>query len=375
VTARNGEAVVEQVRIRAFTIPTDAPEADGTLSWDRTVLVSVEVSSESVTGLGYTYADVATAKLIESKLAGAVLGADSYATGKVYVEMGRAVRNLGRQGIAAMAISAVDAALWDLKARLLDVSMADLLGRVRNAAPIYGSGGFTSYDVSRLQAQLRGWAEQGITRVKMKIGSEPSADLERVTRAREAIGESVELFVDANGAYTRKQALAQAERFATLGVRWFEEPVSSDDLPGLALLVARAPAPMNIAAGEYGYELRYFERMLARRAVDVLQADATRCGGVTGFMAAAALCQAHGMPLSAHCAPALHVQLGCAAAPLVHLEYFHDHVRIEEMLFDGVPRPQNGALVPDRTRPGFGLTLRSDSARRYAVADSCRRKE
>ncbi len=375
MATRNGAALVEQVRVRAFAVPTDAPEADGTLSWDRTVLVAVELSSEGVLGLGYTYADVSTAKLIESMLAGVVLGAEVFAPQKSYVRMVQAVRNLGHTGIAAMAISALDAALWDLKARLLELSMADLLGRVRDASPLYGSGGFTAYDIARLQAQLSGWAEQGIQRVKMKIGSEPSADLERVTQARRALGDGVELFVDANGAYERKQALAQAERFAKLGVTWFEEPVSSQDLPGLALLVARAPASMNIAAGEYGYDLPYFERLLARRAVDVLQADATRCGGVSGFMAVAALCDAHGAPLSAHCAPALHVHLGCAAARLVHLEYFYDHVRIEQLLFDGVPRPQAGLLAPERSRAGFGFSIRAEEARRYVIADATRRKE
>jgi L-alanine-DL-glutamate epimerase-like enolase superfamily enzyme len=285
-----------------------------------------------------------------------------------------AVRNLGHQGIAAMAISAVDSALWDLKARLLDLPLCDLLGRVRDSVSIYGSGGFTSYDVSKLEAQLGGWVEQGLSKVKMKIGSEPGADFERVRRAREAIGDRAQLFVDANGAYSRKQALAQAERFAELGVTWFEEPVSSDDLPGLALLVARAPASMNIAAGEYGYDLPYFERMIVTQAVDVLQADATRCGGVTGFMKVAALCDAHGIPLSAHCAPALHLHLGCAATRLVHLEYFHDHVRIEQRMFEGAVRPNGGALAPDRTRPGIGLELRDDPAGPRPIASVTQRK-
>jgi L-alanine-DL-glutamate epimerase-like enolase superfamily enzyme len=366
---------VEQLQISAFVIPTDAPEADGTMEWDRTVLVTVEATSQGVTGLGYTYADAATAKLIETKLGPLALGNEVFAVPAAYVKMAHAVRNLGRPGIAAMAVSAVDCALWDLKARFLNLSIADLLGRVRGETPIYGSGGFTSYDIARLQAQLAGWAEQGISRVKMKIGADPRADVERVTRAREAIGGSTELFVDANGAYSRKQALAQAENFSELGVSWFEEPVSSDDLPGLAMLVKRAPAGMNISAGEYGYDLPYFARMIAAEAVDVLQADATRCGGVTGFMSVAALCDAHGVPLSAHCAPALHLQLGCAAPRLVHLEYFYDHARIEQMLFEGAVAPKEGALAPNRALPGFGLELRRERANRYELSTSILRKE
>jgi L-alanine-DL-glutamate epimerase-like enolase superfamily enzyme len=285
-----------------------------------------------------------------------------------------AVRNLGRDGIAAMAVSAVDAALWDLKARVLNLPLVELLGPVRESVPIYGSGGFTSYDAASLERQLSGWAEQGISAVKMKVGRHADEDVKRVQEARTAIGDDCELFVDANGGYSRKQALALAERFADLGVTWFEEPVSSDDLVGLSLLVERMPPSIEVASGEYGYEPLYFERMLCSRSVDVLQADATRCGGVSGFVRAAALCDVHQLPLSCHCAPALHAHLGCATNSVRHLEYFHDHVRIEGMLFDGVIEPRGGRLEPDRTKPGFGLELRRADARRFLIAECTSRE-
>jgi L-alanine-DL-glutamate epimerase-like enolase superfamily enzyme len=267
-----------------------------------------------------------------------------------------------------MAIAAVDAALWDLKARLLDLPLVTLLGAVREGVPVYGSGGFTSYSLEHLQEQLSGWVGEGISRVKMKVGTHPSDDLDRVRAAREAIGPRAELFVDANGAYSRKQALAFAEKFkADCDVSWFEEPVPSDDLEGLRLLRDRGPAGMDIAAGEYGYDLLYFRRMLAAGAVDVLQADASRCAGITGFLRAAALCEADSIPLSAHCAPSLHAHPCCAAAPVRHVEYFHDHVRIEHMLFDGVLTPVNGELCPDLSRPGMGLELKRSDAARFAV--------
>ena len=266
-----------------------------------------------------------------------------------------------------MAISAVDIALWDLKARLLNVPLLTLLGAARKSVPIYGSGGFTSYSEKQLLDQLTGWVKQGITRVKMKVGRDAKADVGRVAAARAAIGPKAELFVDANGAYSRKQALAQAEKFAERNVTWFEEPVSSDDLAGLRLLRNRVPAGMEVAAGEYGYEAGYFRRMLATGAVDVLQADATRCGGITGFLQAAALCEAHHIPLSAHTAPSIHTHLGCAAIPLRHLEYFHDHVRIENMFFDGVRSPVNGDLSPDLSRPGMGIELKHADVQRFAA--------
>jgi L-alanine-DL-glutamate epimerase-like enolase superfamily enzyme len=242
-----------------------------------------------------------------------------------------------------------------------------LLGSVRDAAPLYGSGGFTSYSIDELQRQLAGWVAEGIPRVKMKVGRDFKADRERVAKARQAIGEGADLFVDANGAYTRKLALEQAEIFAAHDVRWFEEPVSSDDLEGLRLLRDRAPACMEIAAGEYGYELLYFDQMIAAGAVDCLQADATRCCGITGFIKTAALCESRSMPMSAHCAPSLHAQLGCALLPMRHLEYFFDHVRIESMLFEGTLQPRGGSLVPDFSRPGIGVELKVKDAEKYVV--------
>jgi L-alanine-DL-glutamate epimerase-like enolase superfamily enzyme len=282
--------------------------------------------------------------------------------------MTQALRNNGRPGIASAAVSALDTALWDLKGRLLGTAVSDLLGAARDAVPVYGSGGFTSYEIPRLQQQLGEWVASGIDRVKMKIGRDASADISRVAAARAAIGAAAELFVDANGAYTRKQALAQAERFTDQSVSWFEEPVSSDDLEGLALLVDRAPGGMAIAAGEYGYDAYYFRRMLEARAVDVLQADASRCGGITGFLKAAALSESWNIPLSAHTAPSLHLH-ACLAVPHVqHIEYFHDHVRIEQMFFDGAARADGGVLRADRSRPGLGLELRRADAEGYRVS-------
>jgi L-alanine-DL-glutamate epimerase-like enolase superfamily enzyme len=361
------QARIEQLDVSAYSIPTSTPESDGTYEWDSTMLVVVEPVAGEVRGLGFTYADTATARLIKDTLSKVVMGRDATAVPGAWEAMVHAVRNLGRPGIASMAIAAIDAALWDLKARLLGLPLVMLLGAVRDSVPVYGSGGFTSYTIEQLQSQLGGWAAEGIERVKMKIGHDPAADRERVRAAHEAIGPDVELFVDANGAYSRKQALAQAEAFAQLGVRWFEEPVSSDDLAGLRLLRDRAPAGMDIAAGEYGYDLWYFRRMLEASAVDILQADASRCAGITGFMQAAALCQSRSLPLSAHCAPSLHAHVGCALAPVVHLEYFYDHARIEHMLFDGALTPVGGALRPDLSRPGMGLEFKRADAEKYIV--------
>ena len=359
---------ITQIDVSSYRIPTDAPESDGTFAWQATTLVVVKASAGTLTGIGYTYADRATAALISNQLAQVVTGRDAMAIPAGWSAMVASVRNLGRPGVASMAISAVDAALWDLKGKLLGLPVVTLLGMARDAAPVYGSGGFTSYDLGRLEKQLGDWVASGIPRVKMKIGTHPGDDPARVRAARKAIGNRAELFVDANGAYTRKQALAMADRFAEeAGVTWFEEPVSSDDLEGLRLIRDRAPAGTEIAAGEYGYDTYYFRRMLDAGAVDVLQADASRCGGITGFLKAAVLCEAHGLEISAHCAPTLHVHAACAIPNFRHLEYFHDHERMEHMFFDGLAYPFDGVLRPDLSRPGLGIEFKQRDADRYAV--------
>jgi len=363
-----GRAVtIDRLTASVYTIPTDWPESDGTLAWDDTTIVVIEVVAAGTTGIGYSYADRAAGDVAVRDLAPVIVGRDPLDVPASWSAMVGAVRNVGRQGIAATAISAVDVALWDLKARLLDVSLLDLLGAARPAIPAYGSGGFCSYDDSTLARQLGGWAEDGFRFVKMKVGREPRMDDHRASVARAAIGDVVELFVDANGAHDRSSALAAAVMFAEHGVTWFEEPVTSDDVAGLRLLRDRAPAGMAMAAGEYGWDAFAFRTLLEAGAVDVLQADATRCLGVTGFLQAAALAAAHNVPLSTHCAPALHVPLACATQPTVHLEYFHDHARIEPLLFDGVPEPRAGLLAADRSRPGLGLDLRRRDAEPYLV--------
>src|SRR3954447_11922615 len=360
-------AQVEALTCHAYEVPTDAPESDGTLDWDSTTIVVVEVEGGGERGLGYTYGDRSVRTLIESKLAGVVQGADALAPSAPWRAMRDAIRNAGQQGVGAMAVSAVDIALWDLKARLLGVSLADALPRARDRVPVYGSGGFTSYSDERLREQLAGWTERGIPRVKMKVGREPERDCARVAVAREAVGPDVELMVDANGAYDRKRALLWAERFADQGVRYLEEPVSSDDLEGLRLIRDRGPAGVAIAAGEYGWDLPYFARMLDTGAVDILQADVTRCGGISALLRLDGMCVGRNVPFSAHCAPAVSVHACCAMESLVHLEYFHDHVRLEAMLFEGSLEPRGGALEPDRSRPGLGLELRRADAERFEV--------
>ncbi len=361
------ETPIEDIAISAFTIPTDAPEADGTLAWNSTTLVLAEVKAAGHTGTGYTYAHESTATMARHLADACLKGKSAFDIPAMHAAMLGKVRNNGQQGICAMAISALDIALWDLKARLLNTSVTRLIGQMRPSVEAYGSGGFTSYSDEQLRAQLGGWAEAGLRSVKMKIGTQPDDDPRRVRLARRIIGPEVQLFVDANGAYSVRQAIAMAKIFAEEDVIWFEEPISADYPEDMRRVRDSIAALMDVAAGEYGYESRYFRHMLQARAVDVLQLDATRCLGFTGFLQGAAIAHSFGCPTSAHCAPSLHMHVGCATPGFRNVEYFHDHVRIEQMLFDGFRLQQNGKLVPDVSAPGMGLIFKHKDAKQYAV--------
>ncbi len=358
---------IEAVEVAAFTIPTETPEQDGTLDWDSTTLLVAEVRAGGVTGLGYGYGDPAAADLARRTLAPLLTGLPAVDTRAGFDRMVRAVRNIGRSGIAMAAISTLDTALWDLKARLLGLPLFRLIGAARDRVPAYGSGGFTSFDAAAMTRHLEGFLATGVRAVKIKVGRAPEDDPDRMAHARGVIGPDVDLMIDANGALTVPHALALADAAADVGVVWFEEPVSGDDLSGLARLCREGPAGMDVAAGEYGDGPIHFRRMLEAGAVDVLQPDATRCGGVTGFLQAVALADAFGAVLSAHTAPTLHAHLALASRRVRHVEYFYDHARIEALLFDGALAPVGGDLVPATDRPGLGLTLRRDAAARFAV--------
>lgn len=358
---------IQKVNTSAFTIPTDAPESDGTIEWNSTTLVLVDIVAGGKNGIGYTYSDAASAYFIEHSLKQFVEGKDALQNTEITQYLIQQVRNNGTCGTSMMAVAAIDNALWDLKAKLFEVPLCNLFGKVKDEMLLYGSGGFTSYTDKQTQQQFEKWASQGITHFKMKVGREPDKDVHRVKTARKAIGNDAKLFVDANGAYTIKEALEKANRFSEYNVTWFEEPVTSDNLKGLHFIRDHAPAIMNITAGEYGYNLPYFETMLDAGAVDILQADATRCGGITGFLKTGNLCEARQLPFSSHCSPALHLHAALSLPTFYIAEYFYDHARIENMLFDGASLPSNGFLQPDMSRPGFGIDFKYKDAKKYKV--------
>jgi L-alanine-DL-glutamate epimerase-like enolase superfamily enzyme len=360
---------VQRVEASAYTVPTDAPEADGTFAWEDTTLVLVQVTGGGQVGNGWTYGSPAIATLVRTTLAPLLEGRIFEGVSEAWTEQVRALRNIGRPGIGSMALSAVDCALWDLTARIAGAPLHELLGATTSSVPLYGSGGFTSYDSHQLDAQLHQWLADGFERVKIKIGQSwgrnAPRDLQRVGQTRDTVGPDVEVFVDANGGYTCEQALRLVPALDELGVCWFEEPVSSDDLTGLAEV--RRAFPADVAAGEYGYDLAYFRHLLDAGAVDCVQVDVTRCGGITELLRIADLVGENGLDVSGHCAPYQHAPVLAAIKNLRHLEWFHDHVRIEERFFERACVMTKGSLHLSDDTAGNGTRWEAAAAAPFRV--------
>jgi L-alanine-DL-glutamate epimerase-like enolase superfamily enzyme len=350
-------APITSASVAVYSFPTPQPEADGTLTWEHTTVVTVSLQAEGKTGLGWTYSSPAAADIIRHHLAAIAHQHDAFAPAAGWEQMRRVGRNFGTRGLYMQAISAVDIAWWDLKARLLDLPLVTLFGQFRDIVPIYGSGGFTNLSDRQLAEQVAWWDSVGCTAMKIKIGeargSRIERDLRRVRRLAELAGPHAQLMVDANGGYAAGPARRVGRELDELGVVWFEEPVSSDDIDGLAAV--RAALDCDVTAGEYAADLYDVRALLP--VVDCLQLDLTRCGGYTGWMRAAAVAQAHNLEVSAHCAPALHTPVAAAAPNLRHVEWFADHARIDAAFLIGAPDVSAGALHPDQHATGHGLAF------------------
>ncbi len=358
---------INKVDARAYTIPTQTPESDGTIKWSSTTLVLVTLHAGDKEGIGYSYTHLSMVSVIKNVLAEVILQQNCFDISLLNQGMIAAVRNLGASGLAMMAVSAVDNALWDLKAKILDLPLVKLLGMNESKMLLYGSGGFTSYTEKQTADQFEVWAKMGITNFKMKVGRNPLQDEERVKAARNVIGRDANLFVDANGAFHAKEAVTYGSIFSKYNVSWYEEPVTSDNLSGLHFVREHSPSPVRIAAGEYGFSLPYFHSMLSAGAVDILQADATRCGGISNFLKVGAMAAAEYIPFSSHCAPLQHLHAALATPGFYIAEYFFDHERIENMLFETSHKVKEGCMHPDLSRSGIGATFKYEAAKKYEV--------
>ena len=327
-------------------------------------------TDENVTGLGVGIAHPGVRVTIDKTLKSLLIGEDPFAIERLWERMFWRVRSYGRKGIAFCAISAVDIALWDLKAKALGLPLYRLLGPYQERVPIYGSGGWTHFDERELVEEQTGYIERlGVRAVKMKVakdfGRSEREDVRRLAAVRQAVGDEVEVLIDANNGYYAKQAIGMAKRFEDYNVGWFEEPVLADDIQGLAEIARAISIP--VATGEHEYLKYGFKDLIARGGADIVQPDVGRVGGVTEWMKVAHLAHAFNLPVAPHAFQLVHLHLACATPNLRIVEYLGVSEEGDRVWYTEFPRPKDGWWAPYPDRPGLGLELDPKAVEQYAV--------
>jgi D-galactarolactone cycloisomerase len=308
-------------------------------------------------------------EVIHRVLKPVLLSQDPLCTEQLWDDMFWRVRGFGRKGLAFAAISSVDIALWDLKAKLFGVPLYRLLGPFTDRVPIYGSGGWTSYTEAELVREQTGYVERGIPRVKMKVakdfGRAEAEDVRRLAAVRKAVGDDVEIYVDANNGYYAKQAIGMARHLADYNVKWFEEPVLADDIAGLAAIARAIDIP--VATGEHEYTRYGFRELIAQGGADIVQPDVGRVGGVTEWMKVAHLAHAFNLPVAPHAVQLVHLHLACCTPNLKVVECLGTVEETDRLWYTEFPEQRDGYWSPYPDRPGLGLELSPDAVRKYSV--------
>ena len=320
-------------------------------------------------GLGVAAGIRANRAVIHDTLEPVILGRDPFATEQLWNEMYWRVRGFGRKGVAFQAISAVDIALWDLKAKAFGVPLYRLLGTAHDAVPVYGSGGWTNYSTEELVAEQQGYVNNGHKRVKMKVGKDfgrsEREDIERVAAVRKALGDDIDIYIDANNGYYAKQAIRLSRVFEEYDIGWFEEPVLADDIEGLAAVSNATNIP--VATGEHEYTKHGIADLIMRKGADIVQPDIGRVGGVTEWMKAAVLADGFNLPVAPHAYALFHLHCAMATPNLKVVEMLGAEENSNKHWFKEVPEQVNGMLKPFSDRPGFGLELDPDTVRNYSI--------
>ncbi len=327
-------------------------------------------TDEGIAGLGIGQGQTAVREVVERELKDLLIGENPLHIEKLWNDMFWKVRGFGRKGVAFCAISAVDIGLWDLKAKALGVPLYLLLGPFRETVPMYGSGGWTNFSEKELVAEQLGYVERGWPRIKMKVGKDfgtaEQEDLRRLAAVRKAVGDRVEIYVDANNGYYAKQAIRMSRAMEEYDVGWFEEPVLADDIEGLAAVTAVSNIP--VATGEHEYTKFGFKELISRGGADIVQPDVGRVGGVTEWMKVAHLAHAFNLPVAPHAVQLVHLHLACATPNLKVVEYLGVVEEGDKVFYREFPLPDaQGNWTPFKDKPGLGLELDPAAVKKYRI--------
>ncbi|WP_045742787.1 L-talarate/galactarate dehydratase [Actinoplanes rectilineatus] len=313
-------------------------------------------------GFGYSKRAGGPAQFAHAReIAPELIGEDPNDIARLWTKLAWAGASVGRSGAATQAIAALDVALWDLKAKRAGLPLAKLLGAHRDAVRCYDtSGGFLHEPVEQIVANAGVSRAAGIGGIKIKVGHpSPAVDLARVRTVREHLGGDFPLMVDANQQWDRPTAQRVCRALEEFGLVWIEEPLDAYDAAGHAALARSLDTA--IASGEMLTSVAEHRELIRQDAVDVLQPDAPRIGGITQFLRLAALAEQQHLALAPHFAMEIHVHLAAAYPhePWVeHFDWLHP-------LFNERLEIRDGRLHLS-TRPGLGITL-SEQARRWTI--------
>ncbi len=311
-------------------------------------------TDEGVSGIGITSAGSVNRAFIES-LKPYVIGENPLNNERIWEKMYWATLQDGRRGAAIIAMSALDIAVWDLKGKILNQPVHRLLGGHRDTVPSYGSGVNLNYTDQELVEEMAGYAKAGFGMVKMKIGKRDTADdLRRVKLVREAIGPDVHLTLDVNNGWGLQTAIRMAERLQEYDIFWLEEPLLADEIGNLAKLARETSIP--IAVGENHYTKWEFKELMEQGAVEIVQADIGKCGGVTEFIKIAAMADAYGLPVCPHHTEYIDAPLVAAVPNGLFHEYIQEWFIPMRKIFNDPIKPENGQVSP-LDKPGFGIEL------------------
>jgi D-galactarolactone cycloisomerase len=364
---------VKTIRLRA-TIPTEGQvfSRSGVRSSRSTTLVKVE-TDEGITGLGSCSGngeliEVIVARVLKPLLIGTDPTEIDEIWDKVYVRGGH--KEFGTRGVGVVALSGIDVALWDILGKVRGVPLYQLLGgKCRDKVPVYATALYPE-EPSKVAKRARGFAEQGFHGVKIKVGFDLDQDIRIVRAVRRELGKDFIVMTDANQGYTLEVGLDAAAAFADCGVFWLEEPLFVEDIAGHAELRERGKVP--IAVGENLNMCYAFENFMVRGAVDYLQPDVARAGGITEIKKIAAMAVKHGVPISFHTwgdgvalAASVHLSAALKNSIVMELDYTYNPLR-EELLREPLA-VKNGCLIPF-DKPGLGVELNLDALHRFAFS-------
>lgn len=359
---------VKKVDVHLVSAQAPSGLADSTRKVETVGMTVIRVTTDQgLEGFGVTYHEVggpAIRALVTRDMAPRLMDRDPFDTDVIWREFFGIFRGVGRKGLMFCALSAVDIALWDLKGKILGMPIHRLLGGGRQRVPVYASGGWTSYDDDQLVDEMKDMVRQGYRMVKIKVGvdggTNPSRDVMRVRKVREALGPDIGLMIDANNVWDAATAIQFANRVREYNPMLLEEPVFADDIPGLARFKRGTDIPL--ATGEHEYTKYGVRDLVLANAADIIQVDGARAGGYTEMMKCAAIAEAWNVKFAPHAMEHLHLPLGSAIGVVPFLERLRLFEGITHSVYLNAQVPTDGYLDVMEA-PGHGLRLNMDFIR------------